>query len=130
MSDSSPPGSRSFVARVMGVKELILAITSLIVAVTSIVVPASHKVTQSAYEELSKDVREVSSATMRNHDDIVALRGYLDGLRGTTLVVPNTPIASASMAAMLVSKPPMPPFVGPKPTAQNPPSFDHIKSKK
>lgn len=135
MSDSTPPSARGFVSRVMGVKELIIAVTGLVVAVASIFVPASTRVTQNAYEEMSKEVQEVSSATARNHDDIIALRGYLDGLRGTTLVVSSaTTIPSSStspsMFSSLIGKPPMPPFIGPKPKTQNPPSFEQIKAKR
>lgn len=134
---SVPPSAKGFVARAMGVKELILALSGLAVAIASIFKPQDHSTTKAAYEELSKDVQEVSSATQKNHDDLTALRGYLDGLRGTTLVASTLVSATATMpsfpthppaSAASLAKPPMPPFIGPRPTAVKPPTFDIVQS--
>lgn len=120
---------KSFLSKVSNVKELILALTGLLIAVASFVKPQSNKVTQNAYEELSKDIVEISSATRRNHDDLTALRGYVDGLRAN-VIVSDPSSFKMSPSPLYNSKPPMPPFLSGKPVAMNPAPFEQVKSKK
>lgn len=142
---------KSFVSRVMSVKELILAVTGLLVALASILKPQSNATARASYEELSKAVYEISTATERNHDDVVAIRSYLAGMNGhpvpatsyVPVVLPSSllpkpsgsapTVASAAPTVVVVVPPPptaahsAPPVVGPKPPPVWIRPFDQVK---
>ena len=94
---------RSFVARAMSAKELVLAITGLVVAVASILRPQSTATARASYDELSKAVYEISAATERNHDDVVAIRSYLAAMNGHP--VPSTDYVPIVLPSALLPKP-------------------------
>lgn len=140
---------RSFVARAMSAKELILAITGLVVALASVFRPQSTATARASYDELSKAVYEISAATGRNHDDVVAIRSYLAAMNGhpvpstdyVPIVLPSAllPKPSASVSSTSSAPPTViavvpvpvahsaPPVVGPKPPMVWIKPFDQVK---
>jgi hypothetical protein len=136
--------SRNFKGRLMDMKELILAVAGLLAAIVALVKPQSQSTAQASYEELSKAVYEISTATAKNHDDIVAVRSYLAGINGqpvpTTNYIPiflPNPTSSASastvpsiVATIIVSAAPShsaPPTIGPKGPLVYLRPFDQVK---
>lgn len=101
---------KSFVARVMSVKELILAVTGLLIALASILKPQSNATARASYDELSRAVYEIGAATERNHDDVVAIRSYLAAMNGHP--VPATSYVPVVLPSSLL----------PRPSASVPPS--------
>lgn len=94
---------RSFIARAMSAKELILAITGLVVAIASIFRPQSTETARASYDELSKAVYEISAATGRNHDDVVAIRSYLAAMNGHP--IPSTDYVPIALPSALIPRP-------------------------
>lgn len=58
---------------------LVTALTALVAAIGAAFKPQDQTSTKMSYETLAKAVQEASAATARNHDDLVALRSYLEG---------------------------------------------------
>lgn len=134
--------SRNLGGRLMHMKELILAVAGLLAAVVALVKPQSQSTAQASYEELSKAVYEIGTATAKNHDDIVSVRSYLAGMNGqpvpTTTYIPIVlphPTASASAAPSIMATiviPPAPshsapPAIGPKAPLVYLRPFDQVK---
>jgi hypothetical protein len=63
---------------------LITSVPALVTSIAAFRRPADTAPAKAVYEQLAKDVRELSDQNRRNHEDLVAMRNYLDGyLRGT-----------------------------------------------
>jgi len=61
-------------------KGFITATAALLASVGALAKPQDHSVTKTAYDTLSSGIKEISDEQKRDHDDVVALRGYLEGL--------------------------------------------------
>lgn len=152
-----PPGTaKAFALRLKSLATLITAIAALTIAVGKACQAPQEPAAKAAYNELAEAVKANSESASRNHDDIVGLRGYLDGVlksegiipvndAGTfpttftdagkvTIVTQATPTTSTTAVAVLVpldrSKLKPPPPVSTKPVVYQPPSFDNVSSKK
>lgn len=72
--------TKSFMAKLNAMKGFILTVAALMTAVGSWFKPQDLKVTKSSYETLAHSMEEMGKEIDQNHDDIVAIRGYLEGL--------------------------------------------------
>jgi len=102
-SKSDPPipkDSPRFIKHLMAwanaSKGPIAAVAALITAMGAFFKPQDHSVTKTAYDTLSASITQIAEGQKRDHDDVVALRGYLDGL--TRAGVPQSPAPIASSA--------------------------------
>jgi hypothetical protein len=77
-SESDPPKD-VHASRLKSLGTLIAAVAALVTAVGAYFKPQDHTVNKASYEELSKVIKELSDESDKNHDDIVALRGYVEG---------------------------------------------------
>lgn len=133
-AESDPPKDAK-AARLKYLGTLVAATAALVTAFGAYFKPQDHSVNKASYEELTKVLKEVSDQAEKNHDDIVALRGYVEG----TLASKPAPIpvleqdagaaprdaGQAVAYVQIPSKPPPPPVhSSPKPPA--PPPFDTI----
>lgn len=133
-------------ARRRSTAALIVALTGVMTAVGAFIKSADHSVTKASYDELSTGLKKISDQTSQNHDDIVALRGYVAGLNGEVLL-PSASVTPPPMPSATVSAVPIPfisqprpstsvtpllrPDAGPPPVDRvflkyEPPSFDRV----
>jgi hypothetical protein len=77
-SKSDPPKD-VHASRLKYLGTLVAAVAALVTAVGAYLKPQDHSVNKASYEELSKVIKELSDESEKNHDDIVALRGYVEG---------------------------------------------------
>lgn len=66
--------------------------------------PENHDATKAGYKELSAAIDKLSAQTATNHDDLVALRGYVAAKEGELLIAPPPVVAVVDAGAPL-SKP-------------------------
>jgi len=66
--------------KLRSVAALILASASLLATIGTFAKTCDHSVTENAYTTLSANIAQLAETQKQNHDDIVAMRGYLDGL--------------------------------------------------
>jgi hypothetical protein len=78
MAESDPPKD-VHASRIKSVGTLVAAIAALIAALGAWFKPQDQSINKATYEELSKVLKELADAQDKNHDDIVALRGYVEG---------------------------------------------------
>jgi hypothetical protein len=98
MSDHPPPPS----TREPASRSAVSAYAALIVAITGLVTVFVHKPTEDAaragYLELTTAILESQAETKKNHDDIVALRSFLeDYTRGHVSIVTPIPTSPSSL---------------------------------
>jgi len=68
-------------------KGFITAAAALLASVGALAKPQDHSVTKSAYDTLSVGIKQVADEQRRDHDDVVALRGYLEGLTREKIIL-------------------------------------------
>jgi len=71
-------------------KGFITATAALLASVGALAKPQDHSVTKTAYDTLSSGIKEISDEQRRDHDDVVALRGYLEGLTREKVILSPT----------------------------------------
>lgn len=76
----APSKVKSFIAAANASKGLILAVAALVAALAGWFKPQDHSVTKVSYEEMATGIEKLGQASVQNHDDIIALQGYLAGL--------------------------------------------------
>ncbi len=94
-------------------------IVALLAAFGAFLKSCDHSVTKNAYEALSLNITKLSDQTQKNHDDLVALHGYLDGMAHQPLIAPlgsTSPAPLPTMAASPMVSPAKPPSPNPSPT--------------
>jgi hypothetical protein len=126
---------------------LIIAITALVAACSSFFKPRDDRATETSYEAISKSLKDLSDENERQHDDLVALRAYIDGVvhgsvpssssgyaMGTGTVSDAGAGLDAGSAVSTATRPPVtpralaePPVLAPRPTPVSPPSFAKVK---
>ncbi len=132
---------------------IIASIAALVTAVGAILKPTDTSATKATYETLSKAVKDNSEAAARNHDDLVALRAYMEGMRQSQIVPPPTtgtgvappPMVDATGLKTMkkppllgaypppppvLSAPPPPPTIHKRPDVWAPPEFGEVTKKK
>jgi hypothetical protein len=107
---------------------LFTALAALITALGAVYKPEVSA--RRSYDEMSKGLEKLSKDAQQNHDDIVALRNYLDGYtksRETTPVtVSNTPSSAAGAPAGLGPNTPV--LIKPTRPMPEPPTIKNAKS--
>lgn len=80
-STSDPPSSKTknFIAKANAARNLILAVAALATAVGSWFRPTDTTATKNSFSWTSTKIEELSSNEVKMHEDITALRGYLEG---------------------------------------------------
>jgi hypothetical protein len=143
MSNSTPPEARGFVARVKASVTLLTAITGLVVATGAILKPRDDTATRESYDTLAKAVQEIGKENETQHDDLVALKAYVDGFvrgAGASKIEPTPassgPAASTGSAptppalvSIAVVRTPPSPTLADKPKPVNPPTFREVREK-
>ena len=86
---SDPPQSRGkhFVEQLNAYRNIILATAALATAVGSWLKPTDTSATKQSFDWTTKKVEELSKNDVQMHDDIVALRAYLEGMKAVTPTV-------------------------------------------
>jgi len=74
-------------------------LTAVAAVATAFLKPQDHSVAKAGYGELSKAVDELSAQTKANHDDLVALRGYVAAKDGE-LLMPRPVVLSQADAGV------------------------------
>jgi hypothetical protein len=159
-SSPPPPGKRaeSLAATIKGWGAFIAAVGAFAAALSSLYKPVQVDtvVSKAAYDSLAQDVKVLGEQNGRTHDDLVALRAYLDGTLHTlgysqehaARPVPSMSLADA--AAKSLSKPqtigsspawkastavalppvqakvPDPPAISERPSVVAPPSYEAL----
>jgi hypothetical protein len=90
MEEVNPPQKTKWIKNIIkwanASKGLIAAAAALLTAVGALLKPQDHSATKITYDTLSVSIKQISDEQKLDHDDIVKLRGYLDGLNHVNLV--------------------------------------------
>ena len=80
-SSSERPVSRTkhFIERANAMKGVILAVSALAASAASFFKPPDVSAAKNSFEHTSKQIETISAVSIQNHDDIVALRAFLEG---------------------------------------------------
>lgn len=76
MSEESEKSLRE--SRLKHAASLVASLVALVTAVSAFVKPQDQSVNQESYEQLSASIKQLSEQQQKNHDDLVALRGYTE----------------------------------------------------
>jgi hypothetical protein len=90
MSDAPPSSSepipkdtpkrlRNFLMWAHASRHLLTAMAALIAAMAAFFRPQDHTVTKNSYEATTAGIAKLEEEIKKNHEDIVTLRGYIDG---------------------------------------------------
>lgn len=81
--DSDPPASeekpKEKPNKLKDAAALIAAVTALVAAFGAYMKPQDTKATKNSYETLAGGLKQLQDESRRNHDDISALRGFVEG---------------------------------------------------
>lgn len=134
--DSTPPEAKTFVAKAKSAALVITAAAGLVAAITAHTKPRDDSATKASYEALAKDIKKVSQETGKLHDDVVALRAYVDGYMRAKpdIALPagssSRPSAPVVVIATVTKKAPAPPDLGARPPEADPAAFEDIAPKR
>jgi len=120
---------------------LIIAITALVAACSSFFKPRDDRATETSYETVNRSLKDLSDENQRQHDDLVALRAYIDGVVHGNVPPSHeadagAPLDAGSYASMTLATPhasatahalASPPVLAPRPKPVSPPSFAKVK---
>lgn len=131
----------------------IIATTAALLTGVAAVMKPNDPVNKASYEELKSALEQSQKNELQNHEDIMALRNYLEGYfkgSGVPVVLPTvsplpsaapsasaaavprppaTVAATATVAVVTTAPPPPLPSLHSKPPAQHLPSYDDLKAK-
>lgn len=95
---SDPPTSKGklFIERLNAYRNIILATAALATAIGSWLKPTDTTATKQSFEWTSKKVEELAKNDVQMHDDIVAIRAYLDGMRDAQPITAAPVVAPAA----------------------------------
>jgi len=84
---SDPPTSKGklFIERLNAYRNIILATAALATAIGSWLKPTDTTATKRSFNWTTKKVEELAQNDVKMHDDIVAIRGYLEGMKAAQL---------------------------------------------
>jgi hypothetical protein len=103
--------------KIRSLAALILAATSLLATLGTFLKTCDHTVTQNAYTQTENDIQKLNDEQAKTREDIVAIRGYLDGLAHapiTPVVVPGIGVDAGTAPSAVPS---LRPLVRPPTTA-------------
>ena len=134
-SSSSPPepfGSVSLKLRSW--VNIVATLMALGAGTAAFAKPTDTSVTQASYEELKKAIEANARDNKQNHEDILALRNFLDGyLKGTPPPVGTMTSSSSAPSTPATGVPTVPkaiphlPSIHSAPAPLNLPTFDKVK---
>lgn len=81
--------NRSWFPRIRSSVKTAAAFIAVITAVASWLKPQDNTATKASYDVLSKEVKILSDQSVKNHDDLVAIKSYVDGFTNRVM---NEPI--------------------------------------
>ena len=101
---SDPPSKgKHFIERLNAYRNIILATAALATAIGSWLKPTDTTATKQSFDWTTKRVEELAKNDVQMHDDIVALRAYLEGMRAAQPAA--QPAAPTTVAAPVVAAP-------------------------
>jgi len=103
-----PPGAHKKREKMRSTISLLTHIVALLAASGAFLKTCDHSVTKNAYDALSENIQKLADQQKQNHDDLVAIHGYLDGLA-------RAPMTAPAESAMTMT---LPPPVGGSPSAK------------
>ena len=86
--------SKSWMDKIKSAAGMVAAVVALITSLWNAFKPQDNTVNKVTYETLSKEMKQVSEQTLKNHDDMLAIKGYLDGFTNRVM---NAPIEIPSV---------------------------------
>jgi outer membrane murein-binding lipoprotein Lpp len=135
-------------SRLKSLTALVIAITALVAACSSFFKPRDDRATQESYDTLAQEIKALNAENQRQHDDLVAMRAYIDGVVHGDVPATRTADAGADAASAATSADagaPMsavaphltasahtlapPPVLAPRPKSAQPPTFAKVKEK-
>jgi len=125
-SPSSRPGPTGTISlKVRSWTNIVATTAALAAGLAAFAKPPDHSAAKASYEELKKAVETNASNNKQNHEDIVALRNFLEGyVKGMA-----APTASSAGPAPTAAKPAPLPAMHPDPKPQSLPDFDKVMKK-
>jgi hypothetical protein len=115
---------RTFMDWLSTARAFLLAATGFAVAIGAWLKPQDQVPIQATYNALKAQVEANSKATQDTHDDIMALRGYVEGKNSAAALLPTVPSAvpsSAPLALRPIRRVDVPSGPGPVVALTNPP---------
>lgn len=105
---------------------IVVTTAALVIAVSGVIKPqppqpAPDPVRQSSYDELKAAIERVEKDTGRNHDDVAAIRAFLEGYLRARQQEPGKAGGKPAEAV------PSLPSIGPRPEAKKIPDFKDLK---
>lgn len=94
-----PPGAHKKRDKVRSTISLLTHFVALLAASGAFLKTCDHSVTKNAYEALSQNIQKLADQQKQNHDDLVAIHGYLDGMA-------RAPMTAPAESAMTMALPP------------------------
>jgi hypothetical protein len=79
----------------------IAAIVAVITSVASWFKPQDNTATKASYDTLSQEVKQIADQSVKNHDDLVATKAYLDGFTNRVL---NEPVEIPSTSEQTLAE--------------------------
>ncbi len=100
-SSSNPPKNapswlKNFVVWAHASRHLLTALAAVLVALAALLRPQDHTVTKNSYEATTAGIAKVEDEIRKNHEDIVALRSYIDGVMHQSVSLPTEAAPAAS----------------------------------
>jgi len=99
-SDPPPSKSKHFIDRLNAYRNIILATAALATAIGSWLKPTDTSATKQSFDWTTQKVQELSKNDVQMHDDIVALRAYLEGMRATQPAPTPVPVVTESVGRL------------------------------
>jgi hypothetical protein len=92
-SESEPPpsGKSAKMVKLKAWASVITSMAALVASLGAFLKACDHTLTQNAYNTLSDNITKLSDEQQKNHEDLLSLRGYLDGLSRSPLGPAPTP---------------------------------------
>ena len=112
-SSSNPPKNapswlKNFVVWAHASRHLLTALAAVLVALAALLRPQDHTVTKNSYETTAQGIAKVEDEIRKNHEDIVALRSYIEGVMHQGLPSPAESSSAAPAAAPTAGLTPLP----------------------
>ena len=93
--------NRSWMPKVPSFVRTAAAFIAVATAIGSWLKPQDNTATKASYDTLSQEVKTLSDQTVKNHDDMIAIKSYLDGFTNRVL---NEPVEIPSVNEKVLSE--------------------------
>jgi hypothetical protein len=99
-------------SRLKHVASMVASAVALVTAISALAKPEDQSVNKESYETLTAAIKQLSEQTQKNHDDLVALRGYTEAaVQFASVPMPSAADAGAGPApttVIRIRRPPAP----------------------